>query len=79
MPAAVADYLIELLVDGKPADIVLVAASESDAVRQVQMDRGRGEMIAYRTPSGQPFRIVWKNVATLEFGDVEMVRDYRPQ
>lgn len=65
--------------DGHPQDVILPAADEADAVRQVEMDRGRGAMIAYRTPAGRPFRIVWSNVAVLEFGDVAMVRDYRPQ
>jgi hypothetical protein len=78
MSAAVADFAVELIVDGAHRDILLVAADADDAVGQVVMDRGRGAKIQYRTPDGGRVWILWKNVAILEFGDVEMVRDYRP-
>lgn len=82
MVAADADYLVELVVDGTPVDIILLA-SDADAVeQQIRMDWGRGAMIVYRTPKSPLVpvrRIIWKNVATLQFGPVEMVRDYRPK
>lgn len=78
MPAAVADFAVEIIVDGAHRDILIVAADETDAVGQIVMDRGRGAKIQYRTPEGGHVWILWVNVAILEFGDVEMVRDYRP-
>jgi hypothetical protein len=78
MVAAVADFLVELIVDGAHRDILIAAADDRDAVRQIEMDRGRGAKIQYRTPEGGHVWILWVNVAILEFGDVEMVRDYRP-